>query len=726
MTIFTKNDKPPRVDTPTVLQMEAVECGPASLAMILEYHGKVVPLEQLRKECGVSRDGSKANNIVRTARAHGLVAKGYQRSTERVLAKDLPSIAFWNYSHFLVVEGSDTRWVYLNDPASGKRKISHQEFEEGYSGISLTFSVGEDFRRGGKRPSAITALLRRLEGSRSAIVYAVIAGLFLLIPGLVVPVFSKVFVDSVLVAHHRDWFPVLVLSMILTAALQAVLTWLQQKYLLRLETKVALTESARYFWHILRLPIDFFNQRYAGDIAQRVQINDKVARLISGRLATTFLNTLMVAFYAAVMVSYHPILAAVTMSVVLLNVFILRVVAKKIELAQARLSNEEGRVVGVSMNGLQIIETLKATGSETDFFSHWAGFQAKAINSQKTVQIIVQSLNIVPTFLQTLSKAAMLGLGALFVIEGDLTLGALVAFQSLAASFTSPVQDLVSLSGEYQQLKGDMARLDDVLRYSPELDAAFESPGAVDISQDAKLHGAVEMKNVTFGYSPLDPPLVQDFSLSIKPGQRVALVGMSGSGKSTLSKLICGLYKPWSGEILFDGIPREQWPRSVLSSSIALVDQDIVLYAASVKDNIGMWNADIPEIEIVRAAKDADIHSEIISRAGGYASPVAEGGKNYSGGQAQRLDIARALAQNPTILVLDEATSALDPVTEQHIDDAIRRRGCTTVVIAHRLSTIRDADEIIVLDRGVVVQRGTHDQLMSDPDGTYARLIATE
>lgn len=710
------------VITPTVYQMEAVECGAASLAMILGYYGRIVPLEELRRACGVSRDGSKASNILSAARSYGMEAKGFQRPIDDVYTGDLPVIVFWKFNHFLVVEGVSDKWVWLNDPLGGRTRITHEDFDKGYTGITLTFKPGPDFTKGGSSPSMFSALVRRLHGVRAALAYVLIASLFLILPGLVIPAFSKVFVDEILIRGHGSWMKPLLLGMGITVAVHILLLLLQKATLLRLETKVAVRESSSYMWHVLRLPVDFFQQRFAGDIAQRVQINDNVAHTIGGKLATTVLSLMMIVFYALVMLSYSVPLTLATFAVAMLNIVAVRFVGSHLATVNAKLLQEQGKVMGVSMNGLQIIETLKAGGTESDFFARWAGYQAKALDSQRRVQIVMQVLLVVPPMITTITTAAVLGLGGWYVMDGSISAGTLVAFQALLMSFLAPINDVVNLYGEIQRLRGDMTRLDDVLRYK--LDDMTQER-SVDADLPAKLEGYVELKGVTFGYSPLAAPLITDFNLKLVPGSRVAIVGKSGSGKSTISRLLMGLYQPWSGEIMFDGRRRDEWPRDILVSSLAFVDQDIFLFDGSVEDNLTMWNSSIPRPRVVNAAKDASIHDVIASRPGGYASHVEETGRNYSGGQAQRLEIARALAGDPRIVVLDEATSALDPLTEQQIDDRLRQRGCTTIIIAHRLSTIRDCDEIIVLENGKVVQRGTHEE-MKDVDGPYARLISTE
>ncbi|MEP6621528.1 MAG: NHLP family bacteriocin export ABC transporter peptidase/permease/ATPase subunit [bacterium] len=718
----------PRVRTPTVLQMEAVECGAAALAMILACHGRWVPLEELRAACGVSRDGSKASNLIKAARAYGFTAKGFKREPAQLRSMVMPMIVHWNFNHFIVLEGFAGGRSYLNDPGAGPTVVSEEEFDESFTGVALTFQPTDTFTKGGEAPSVLRSLAKRLPGSLKALGFIMLAGLALVVPGLVTPSFNKVFVDDVLVKGLAEWVKPLLVAMGIAATVSATLTWMQQRYLLRLETKLAIESAGRFFWHVLRLPVSFFNQRFAGDIAARVAINDKVAKTVSGDLATTTINALLIVFYAALLMRYDVVLASVGVGTALLNIAALRWATRaRVDLSR-RLQQDRGKMIGAAMGGLMTIETLKASGSESDFFSRWAGHHAKVSNTYQQLQLTTTALGVVPPLLMSINTAVVLGIGGMRVMDGRLSMGLLVAFQALVVSFLNPVNRMVDLGGQLQELKGDLTRLDDVLHAERDpyaTDLATPELAVDDAATPVKLHGLLEMRDVSFGYSVLEPPLIEHFNLTLRPGSRVALVGGSGCGKSTLAKIVAGLYEPWSGEILIDGRPRHEIPRRVLVNSLAVVDQDIGMFEGTISENVTLWDTTVPEADLVQAARDAAIHEDIALRPGGYGGHMEEGGRNFSGGQRQRLEIARALANGPSILVLDEATSALDPATEQTIDDQLRRRGCTCLIIAHRLSTIRDCDEIIVLDRGRVVQRGTHETLSAAP-GHYSTLIASE
>jgi NHLM bacteriocin system ABC transporter peptidase/ATP-binding protein len=732
-----------RRHTPTLLQMEAVECGAAALGIILGYYSRIVPLAELRQACGVSRDGSKASNILIAARGYGLKAKGFKTDLDALRQMKCPYIVFWNFNHFLVVEGFSKGRAYLNDPATGPRTISLQEFNDAYTGVVLVLEPSPEFKKGGRKPSIILALRERLQGSVGALAYCVLAGFLLVIPGLAMPTFSQVFVDNVLIQGRDEWLHPLILGVVLTAVLNGFLTLLQLQFLRRMRIKLSVGMSSRFLWHILRLPVSFYDQRFAGEISSRVSLNDSLADILSGKLATTAIAAVTVIFYAIVMLQYDVVLTSIAIAFVAVNIFALQWVQRRRVDGNMRLMQEQGKVSGVSISGLQSMETLKASGLESDFFSRWAGYYAKAINAKQEMDATNQTLGILPSFLSAIASMLLLAVGGLRVMDGALSIGMLVAFQGLMQKFMEPVNNLIGLGSDLQQLEGNLNRLDDVLSNPIDPQLAIEQGREVKrmgkvrrIEPDSphhpitpspqhKLQGYVELHNIKFGYNRVAPPLIDNFSLSLKPGQRVALVGGSGSGKSTIAKLVCGLYEPWEGEIRFDGKPKSQIPRQVVVNSIASVEQDIFLFAGSVRDNLTLWDSTIPEINLVRACQDAALHDVVLSLPGGYSADLLEGAANLSGGQRQRLEIARALVNNPAILVMDEATSALDTETEKMIDRNLRRRGCTCIIVAHRLSTIRDCDEIIVLERGKVVQRGTHEELRQ-VKGAYLQLIRSE
>jgi NHLM bacteriocin system ABC transporter peptidase/ATP-binding protein len=702
--------------------MEAVECGAAALAMVLAYHGAWIPLEQLRLECGVSRDGSKASNIIKAARRFGLAAKGFRKEPSTLQELPMPCIIHWNFNHFVVLEGFKGDQVYINDPAVGRRRIDMAELDLAFTGVVLAMEKTEAFKKLGEKPQGLKLLLRELGQSKEAVVLLMIVSFALIVPSIVAAGFSKIFVDDILIKHADNWLVPLLIGMAVTALFRAVLTWLRQSLLLRLQTKLAVVMISRFLWHVMALPVEFFTQRHAGDIASRVAANEQIARLLSGGIAANALNLTSILIFAGAMAIYDVPLAAIGVGLSLLNVLALKFIAQRQQDLSSGLALEQGKLVGATVSAVRTIETLKASGLEDEAFGRWSGIQAKVLNAEQALGTSAIVLELMPTLLSGLTVAAILGIGGLRVIEGSMTLGSLVAFQSLMGSFAGPVTDLVNYIGSFQTIKGSLERLEDVYNYPT--DRSASSPTAVERLQP-KLAGKVELSNIQFGYSILEPPLISDLSITVQPGARIALVGSSGSGKSTLGRLICGLYKPWAGEIRLDGRRLSEIPEQIFANSVAYVDQDIFLFEGTVRDNLTLWDNTVTEADLSRALRDAAIHEDIATRAGNYDCHVNEGGSNFSGGQRQRIEIARALVANPSIIVLDEATGALDPITEKAIDDSLRRRGCTCIIIAHRLSTIRDCDEIIVLQRGAIVERGTHEQLLA-LGGAYAKLVSQE
>ena len=714
------------VKVPTVLQMESVECGAAALSIILSYFGKFVPLEKLRIACGVSRDGLKATNIIKAAREFGLEAKGYAKSIEKLMQIETPAIIFWNFNHFLVLEGFAKNKVYLSDPAQGRYHVTYQEFDEAYTGVVLTFKPNERFEKGNEKRGLAASLASRISNSKLSITYILLVSLFLVIPGLVIPSFIKVFIDKYLVNGHADFVMPLLLVMTAVLLINAALVYLQQYYLLKLETKLALTTSSKFLWHVFHLPISFFTQRYSGEIGNRVSLNDKVAKLLSGDLANAVLNIIIILFYALLMFSYDVPLTLIGIFMAGLNVVALKYVSRARKDGSRVLSNETGKLLGTTTSGISMIETLKASGRENDFFTNWIGYLAKVMNAQQELGWLTIRLNVLPPLITSLTTTFILGLGALRIMDGEMTLGALVSFTYLMGNFISPVNQLISVGTMLHETESDMGRIDDVMNY--ELDDQFKASETTSGQAEgihSKLVGYFEMRNVTFGYNTTMAPLIENFNLKLKPGSRVALVGGSGSGKSTIAKIASGLYPLWSGGLYFDGKSKSDIPRHVITNSLAVIDQEVLVFSGTVKENISFWDSMISDKHVVQSARDAAIHDIISVRKDAYDSSVMEGGANFSGGQRQRLEIARALVTNPSILIMDEATSALDPTAEKIVMDNIKKRGCTCLIVAHRLSTIIDCDEIIVMEYGKVVERGTHQELIKK-NGVYTRLIETK
>ena len=698
------------------------ECGAASLCMVMASHKLFIPLEKVRLDCGVSRDGSNAFNMVRAARSYGFEAKGFNLEPDKLNTLKLPLIIHWNFNHFVVLEGRKGNTFYLNDPASGPRTVSLEEFDASFTGLVLQITPGPDFKAHGAPESLSRALLSRLRNVKSAVFYIFLCSILLAVPGIIIPTMSSIFVDNVL-GPNPDWLMPVIMAMCLTIIVKSYITWLQRTAVLRLSVKFIISTTAGLFNHMMRLPTEFYYQRSPGELQYRMQLNRNIADMISGQAGDVFASFFMVAFYLVVMFQYDVPLAITGVGIAALNVLVLKFVNKQRQILNQTLIQEKGKLIGVMISGIRMSETIKASAADFDFFSKWAVQQAKAVNAEQRMSVSTIWTSSLPQLLSTLNNTAILIFGAWRVMHGDMSMGMLVAFQALMAGFLSPVSMLTGLGSQIQEAKGSLDKVNDVLRYKQ--DEVFNRP---EKSADDKLslEGELELRNITYGYSPLGEPLLDGFALHVKPGCRIALVGRSGSGKSTVAKIAAGLLKPWSGEILFDGKPAASYSRNCLENSVAIVDQDIVMFSGSVRDNLSMWNPLKDDRDIINATSDADIHAAIAGRSGGYGTAMTEGGSNFSGGERQRIEIARALANNPSILILDEATSALDPETEKIIDDNIRRRGCACLIVAHRLSTVRDCENIIVMANGKIVQQGTHAELIKDSNGPYSILIRTE
>ena len=724
----TKKIKQPvrngKVKVPVVMQMEALECGAASLTMILAYYGKWIPLEQIRADCGVSRDGSNAKNILKAARSYGLAAKGYRYEPEGLKENGkFPCIIHWNFNHFVVLDGFKGSKAYLNDPAKGSYSVPMEIFDKSFTGICLMFEPAESFEPGGAPKSILTFVKKRLKEAETAMVFVALTTLITALLGIITPAFSRIFMDRLLTGENPEWFLPFIFALGGISVIQLIVEWMKAVYSLKINGQLSAVGSTTYMWKVLRMPMEFFSQRMAGDIQQRQRMNASVAQSLAETFAPLALNTVMLVFYFVVMLRYSLILTLVGVASIVINLVVSRIISnKRMNITRVQL-RDAGKLAGATVTGIEMVETIKASGAENGFFEKWAGYQASVNTQQVRFERLNQYLGMIPELVSSLANIAVLILGVYFTINGKFTVGMIMAFQGFLGSFTAPAQTLISAGQTLQEMRTQMERVEDVMEYPTDVNCSRD--GILEDAEYSKLSGNVELKNVTFGYSRLAEPLIRDFNLTLKTGSRVAFVGTSGCGKSTLSKLISGLYQPWEGEILFDGKPIEKIDRSVFTGSLAVVDQDIILFEDTIANNIKMWDGSIEDFEVIMAARDAQLHEDIMQRDGGYSYKITEGGKDFSGGQRQRMEIARVLAQDPTIIILDEATSALDAKTEFEVVRSIKDRGITCIVVAHRLSTIRDCDEIIVLDNGEVVERGTHDELYAR-GGVYTQLVTNE
>lgn len=709
---------------PVVMQMEALECGAASLTMILAYYDRWIPLEQVRSDCGVSRDGSNAKNVLKAAKSYGLSAKGYRYEPETLKKEGkFPCIIHWNFNHFVVLNGFKGNKAYLNDPARGSYSVSMEDFGEAFTGICLMFEPEESFEPGGKPKSMAGYAKKRLQGSGAAIAFVVMTSVITSLMGIINPAFSRIFLDRLLTGRNSEWVFPYFAALAGMGIIQLVVTWINAVYSLRINGKMAVVGNTSYMWKVLHLPMEFFSQRLAGDIKQRQGANAEIAEKLVNTLAPLMLNAVMMVFYFIVMLRYNAALAMVGMASVVINMFVSNTVSKKrVNLTRVQM-RDAGKLVGTTVAGIEMIETIKASGVENGFFEKWSGYQASVNTQQVRFEKLNQYLGMVPPLVSSLADTTVLVMGVYLAMQGEFTVGMIMAFQGFLSSFMTPAETLIGAGQVLQEMRVQMERVEDVMEYPS--DVSYDDAEVQEEEEYSKLSGCVEMKNVTFGYSKLAEPLIKDFSLTLKSGSRVAFVGTSGCGKSTLAKLISGLYQPWSGEILFDGKAISEIDRSAFTGSLAVVDQDIILFEDTIANNIKMWDSSIEDYEMILAARDARLHEDIMQRDGGYHYRLTEGGKDFSGGQRQRMEIARVLAQDPTIIILDEATSALDAQTEYEVVKSIKNRGITCIVVAHRLSTVRDCDEIIVMEKGEVIERGTHDELM-EKGGAYTQLVTNE
>lgn len=712
------------VRVPVIMQMEALECGAACLAMVLAYYGKWVPLEQVRADCGVSRDGSNARNMVRAARSYRLIAKGcrYEPDTLRRQGS-FPCIIHWNFNHFVVLDGFKGDKALLNDPAKGSYAVSMETFDQSFTGICLLFEPGADFQLGGKPKSVFAFARKRLDGAGAAVAFMLLTTFITSLIGIIYSVFSHIFLDRLLTGENVGWLGGFTLALVLFGAVRLAVEWIRAVYSLRINGKLAIVGSTSFMWKVLPT-MAFFSQRMAGDIQQRQNANAAIAGSMVKVLAPLAIDAALVLFYLVVMFRYSVLLTLMGVASIVINLSLSRLIAKKRVNITRVQQRDEGKLAGATVAGIEMIETIKSSGAENGFFERWAGYQA-SVNTQKVrYEKLSQYLGALPSLVSSVTNSAVMMAGVWLTINGEFTAGMILAFQGFLTEFGEPAMTLVSAGQTIQEMRTDMERVEDVMQYPEDAVYGPETQLRDDVEYD-KLSGSVVMRGVTFGYSRLAEPLIEDFDLTLRPGSRVALVGASGCGKSTIAKLIAGLYQPWSGEILFDGKPINEIDRSVFTGSLAVVDQDIILFEDTIANNIKMWDSSIEDFEMILAARDASLHEDIMQREGGYNCRLAEGGKDLSGGQRQRLEIARVLAQDPTIIILDEATSALDARTEYEVVRSINERGITCIVVAHRLSTIRDCDEIIVLDHGKVTERGTHEELYA-LGGAYTRLISNE
>ena len=707
------------VKTPTVYQMEATECGAASLAMIFGYFGRYMSSEKMRIETGVSRDGCNAGNLMRCAKKYGLECHGYRKETCSLIKTEPPCIIHWNFNHFVVFEGIKRGYAYINDPAQGRRRLSLDELDEAFTGIVLTFKPTDKFERQPENNTVFGFVKDRLSGRGGTVLKLLLIGLLLVIPGLAIPAATRFILDNMNTNADMRRLNTAIVFMVTFVMIKVFLNFYRGRVLICLQNKMILQSAYEFVSHLLRLPISFFEQRYAGDLADRVENNNNVNNFLSGELAESVLNLIISVFYLTLMILYSPILTLIVLCSAAVSVLTLKLGSQYLSDISMKTRQDNGKLTGALCSGLNIISTLKASGAENEYATRILGYFARNISAEQKMNRFQQVITVIPQVMSAVTSIIILAVGGVSVMNGNMTIGMLAAFSALADGFEKPVESLVGFVRRIHIIKADIARVEDVYKYKE--DEKFG--GSADTkAKMSKLSGETEVKNISFGYSVLDEPLIKDFSFKLKTGESIALIGMSGCGKSTVSKILSGLYRPWSGEVLFDGKSIDKIPKEVLAASVSCVSQEPRIFSGTIRENLTMWNSGILESDIIKAAKDACIHDIITQKDGAYDYKLSEGGMNLSGGQRQRLEIARALVTNPSVLILDEATSALDAIVEKKILDNIKKRGCTCLVVAHRLTAIRDCDSIIVMDKGRAVQKGSHRELAAQ-GGLYAEII---
>ena len=725
-----------RIKTPFIQQLEAVECGAAALAAMLAHYELWEPLSELRRQCGVSRDGSKAANILRAARRYGFEAKGVSKGVNSLRELQPPYIVFWEFNHFLVVEGFSQKQVYLNDPAVGHRRVSWAQFDDSFTGVVLLMQPGPEFVKSGCRPSTIPGLWKRTHGSRRALVFIMMCGFLGVVPGIVSAAYTRIIVDEVITGGAYDWLRPILVAMVVTLVFQIGGQILSGLFNRRMTMAMAARLQAQYVRHMLKLPSHFFAQRYVGEVVARTGINDALVGMIAGQLTGTAVGIISMIVFGIVLTTYNMPLTAIGVCSTIVNFLLLRMVADRRMEANLAISKESGKLQGITFAGIQSIEMIKANGLDNSFFEKWSGQFSNTNIARQQLQVDNQIFSVLPTVTGTFVNLFTMVIGGLYVLEGDMSFGELMAFNALMGLFLGPISQLLGFSVEIQQVRGNLARLEDVLdfetidqrrdRQFAAVTAGHPQSAPADLgSRLGRLTGAVSVNGLSFGYQPLEPPIIKNVSLQIEPGQQVALVGGSGSGKSTVAKIVAGLLEPASGDVLFDGYLQQTIDQDLLAVSMTIVDQDIQLFGGTVRENLNLWDESIPEEWMREALQDANLLNDVLALPGGLDAMIAEGGQNLSGGQRQRMELARALTRRPSLLVMDEATSALDVITEAHVIESLRRRRCSALVVAHRLSTIRAVNRILVMDRGKVIEEGDHETLWK-AEGHYYHLVRHE
>lgn len=708
-----------RVKTPTILQMEATECGATSLSIILAYYGLYISSEKAREMCGVSRDGSKAINIVKAARMLGMDAEGLVvQDIQALRLIEAPFIVFWKFEHFLVVEGIKKNKVYVNDPATGPKVISIEEFDKSFTGVVLLIAPGEDFKPSGKEEQSLWGLLYNyFKSDFPELSYIFLISIVLAIPQASLAFFIEFFIDNIVINEQTQWMTGFIGSMVFVITSIVILFWIQQYFIIRYKLLFSIKNVPLFFRKLLHLPMSFYTQRSSGDVANRMLVFDAISEKITKAISESVNSMLMIAIYSVIIIMINHVIGMVTLAITLINFSILILAKRKIADLASRFSYDQAKMFGIEYSGVQMIEELKFMSGENKFFSRWLGFKSKIIQTQQRIDFYTALISLLPSTLYFLNLVLLVIFSLHFVVQGTISIGGVIAIYTLILLISAPVINIMDHFLKINELKTDLVRIHDVALASKRTRVVNKKMKKKDLHTDH----LIEIKKLTFGYSVLEAPILSDINLKIKKGHSIAITGISGGGKSSLLNLACGLYEPWLGEIYFNGKNIKNIPSKELYSKIAYVDQNIFLFEGTIRDNITMWDNSINDARINKVLKAVCIYDTIIAK-GGLDYNINEGGTNISVGQAQRIELARALLKSPELILLDEVTSALDTVTEARIYENLRKMDCTFLIVAHRLSAIKHCDQIVLIENGSITESGSYEELMQQ-NGRFKEFI---
>lgn len=699
-------------------QMSKVECGLTSLAMILTYYGRKTSISELRTRFGISRDGTSALGIVKAARAFGMRVKPFSLQHTELRGKLLPAIVHWEFNHFLVVERWSPKWVTVVDPSGGRRRrLSIEEFDAGFTGIFITLEPGPNFDRNSPRSPVTlrTYMLQGIKQAPGALVQILIASAILQVFGLVTPFLTKVIMDQILPFKISDMMTVMALGMLLLFTAQTVTTLLREWLLVYLRARIDIYMMLSFFKHLLSLPYSYFQQRSSGDLLTRMASNTTIRDILSSNLIGTLLDSSMVITYLFILLSQSIPFTLLTLVIGFSQMLLIILTYHPIRELSRQELNAQGKSQGYLAEALNGIATVKAAGAEQEIYNRWSNHFFDQLSISVRRGYFSSLANAAMSVLGSFSSIALLWLGAVQVLNGSMSVGTMLALNALAGSFLGPLTSVVGRAQQLQLVQANLERLTDITAAEPEQhQQAVQSP--------PKLSGHVKLENVYFRYSSDGEDVLRSINLTIRSGQKIAIVGRTGSGKSTLGKLLLGLYLPTSGTISYDGIPLPRMKYQEVRRQFGVVMQDAMIFSGTILENLTLNNPTMGREQAMYAAQIAAIHEDILKMPMGYDTFVGEGGSALSGGQRQRMAIARAVAHNPAILLLDEATSSLDVITEQRVAEHLESFACTQIIIAHRLSTIRKADIILVIDNGMIMEQGSHSDLLHS-NGYYANLI---